>query len=78
MAEYNLKKLSRGDLLEMLVAQGEELEALKQKLADTEAKLYQKELIIDEAGSIADAGCETAGSVADSGSFGSADSGFVC
>ena len=55
MAEYNLKKLSRADLLEMLVDQGEELEILKQKLADTEAKLYQKELIIDEAGSIADA-----------------------
>lgn len=55
MAEYNLKKLSRADLLEMLVDQGEELEILKQKLADTEAKLQQKELAINEAGSIADA-----------------------
>lgn len=55
MTETNLKKLSRGDLLEMLVAQGEELEFLKQKLADTEDKLQQKELAINEAGSIADA-----------------------
>lgn len=55
MTETNLKKLSRGDLLEMLVAQGEELEAIKAKLTETEERLQKKELDITEAGSIADA-----------------------
>lgn len=55
MNERDLKRLSRGDLLEMLVAQGEELEAIKAKLAETEEKLQKRELDITEAGSIADA-----------------------
>ena len=38
MNERDLKRLSRGDLLEMLVAQGEELEAIKAKLTETEEK----------------------------------------
>ena len=45
MNERDLKRLSRGDLLEMLVAQGEELEAIKAKLAETEEKLQK---IIEE------------------------------
>lgn len=55
MTEYDLKKLSRADLLEMLIDQGEELQAVKEKLAGTEARLQQKELVIEEAGSIAEA-----------------------
>lgn len=55
MNEYNLKKLSRADLLEMLIEQGEELEAVKEKLAIAETRLQQKELDIEEAGSIAEA-----------------------
>ena len=55
MNERDLKRLSRGDLLEMLVAQGEELEAIKAKLTETEEKLQKKEMDITEAGSIADA-----------------------
>ena len=55
MTELNLKKLSRADLLEMLIDQGEELEAVKEKLAAAEAKLQDRELAINEAGSIAEA-----------------------
>lgn len=55
MNERDLKRLSRGDLLEMLVTQGEELEAIKAKLTETEERLQKKELDITEAGSIADA-----------------------
>lgn len=55
MTEYDLKKLSRADLLEMLIDQGEELQAVKEELAATQEKLHQKELAIDEAGSIAEA-----------------------
>ena len=55
MNERDLKRLSRGDLLEMLVAQGEELEAIKAKLTETEEKLQKKEMDITEAGSIAEA-----------------------
>ena len=55
MTEYDLKKLSRADLLEMLIDQGEELQAVKEQLKATEEKLQQKELAIDEAGSIAEA-----------------------
>jgi hypothetical protein len=50
MNERDLKRLSRGDLLEMLVAQGEELEAIKAKLTETEEKLQKKEMDITEAG----------------------------
>ena len=55
MNEYNLKKLSRADLLQILVDQGEELEAVKKQLKETEARLHQKQLEIEEAGSIAEA-----------------------
>lgn len=55
MNKNDLKRLSRGDLLEMLVAQGEELEAVKAKLLETKAELQKKEMDITEAGSIADA-----------------------
>ena len=53
MNKNDLKRLSRGDLLEMLVAQGEELEAVKAKLLETKAELQKKEMDITEAGSIA-------------------------
>ena len=61
MTEFNLKKLSRADLLEMLIDQGEELEAVKEKLAAAEAKLQDRELAINEAGSIAEASLQLNG-----------------
>ena len=55
MTERELRKLSRADLLQMLIDQSEELEALRKKCAAAESALAKKELMIDEAGSLADA-----------------------
>lgn len=55
MTERELRKLSRADLLQMLIEQSEELNDLRAKYAEAQAALNKKELILDEAGSIADA-----------------------
>lgn len=55
MTERELRKLSRADLLQMLIEQSEELNDLRAKYAKAQAALDKKELILDEAGSIADA-----------------------
>lgn len=55
MDSNDLKKLGRRELLEILVAQGEELEATKARLAEAEAALQEKTIAINEAGSIAEA-----------------------
>lgn len=55
MTQKDLKKLSRADLLEMLIEQSSELEAVKKKLEKTEAALQNKELAINTAGSLAEA-----------------------
>lgn len=55
MTEKELRKLSRADLLQMLIDQTEELNALRERCAVAEAALEQKDIAIDEAGSIADA-----------------------
>lgn len=43
------------DLLEMLIEQGEEMEKLRRLLAEAEEKLNQREIMMNEAGSIAEA-----------------------
>lgn len=55
MTDKELKKLGRGELLELLLEQSKELEAVQKKLEDTEKALAKKEIAIDEAGSIAEA-----------------------
>ena len=55
MTNNELKKLSRADLLEMLIDQSTELEALRKKLASAEAALQKRQIAIDQAGSIAEA-----------------------
>lgn len=55
MTEKELKRLSRTDLLEILIDQSLEMEKLKQKLEETENALGDKQLKIDRAGSIAEA-----------------------
>jgi len=55
MAEKDLRKLSRLDLLDMLIELSAELQNVKAKLAQAEAKLQEREIAIDEAGSIAEA-----------------------
>lgn len=55
MTANDLKKLSRMDLLELLIARSEEVEKLQALLKDAEEKLNQREIILKEAGSIAEA-----------------------
>lgn len=55
MREKELRKLNRAELLEMMVAQGEELQACKEKLAAAEAALQNRSIALDNAGSIAEA-----------------------
>lgn len=55
MTDKELKRLSRRELLEMLIAQGKQLQTLQKKLDDAEAALRKKEITINQAGSIAEA-----------------------
>ena len=55
MTDKELKKLSRGELLELLIAQTEQNERLSTELEQTNAKLQDKKIQIDKAGSLAEA-----------------------
>ena len=55
MTDKELKKLSRVDLLEMLVSQSKEIERLQALLDEANAKLDSRVIAISEAGSIANA-----------------------
>lgn len=61
MTEHELKKLSRQDLLEMLIAQSREMQALQDRLTAAEDALRQKQIQIDKAGSIAEASLNLSG-----------------
>ena len=55
MTEKDLKKLSRTDLLQMLITQSEELHSVKEQLQRAEALLAERSIAISNAGSIAEA-----------------------
>ena len=55
MTEKELKRLKRVDLLELLIAQSRENDRLRAELEETRSKLEAKELVLKEAGSIAEA-----------------------
>ncbi len=55
MTDTELRKLGRRELLQLLLEQGRELEALKALLEGTQAQLRSREIYIDKAGSIAEA-----------------------
>ena len=55
MTVNELKKLSRTDLLEMLLDQSKKVEELENKLQEAEDALRNREIVIDHAGSIAEA-----------------------
>ena len=61
MTEKEMKRLSRADLLEMLIAQSEELQTLRLKLEEAETALQKRELAINTAGSIAEAALQLNG-----------------
>ena len=55
MVNKELKKLNRGELLEMLIIQTRKAEALEKKLAEANEGLMSRELQIKEAGNLAEA-----------------------
>lgn len=61
MTDKELKRLSRSELLEMLIAQMEENEMLRQNLEEAEAALADRKIIIDQAGTLAEAALQLNG-----------------
>ena len=55
MASRDLKRLNRKELLEMLVEQGHEVERLQRELTETQAKLNDREIRSEKAGTVAEA-----------------------
>lgn len=55
MTENELKHLSRAELLEMLLAQTEENEKLKQQLKEAQKSLDDRRIMIEECGTMAEA-----------------------
>lgn len=55
MTDKEVRKLSRGELLEMLLGLSEEKEKLEQQLAAANEKLADRRICLNEAGSIAEA-----------------------
>lgn len=53
MKDKGIKRLSRGELLEILVQQSEEIDTLKQKLEETQKIVEERKSISENAGSIA-------------------------
>lgn len=61
MTDQDLKKLNRRELLELLLKQSTEIEALQEQLRRSEAALADRRLRIDQAGSIAEASLQLSG-----------------
>ena len=55
MTDKELSKLRRTELLEMLIAQGKENAKLQEQLLEAQEAMQQRELAIQEAGTMADA-----------------------
>ena len=54
MTDKELRRLSRGELLEMLIAQAAENDQLKNRLEQAEAQLWDRKIAINNAGSLAE------------------------
>ena len=55
MTDKQLKKLSRRELLEMLILQTRKVENLEKQLEEANRKLADKRLLVENAGSLAEA-----------------------
>ena len=55
MTDKELRRLSRSELLEMMISLTEENEKLKNRLEQVEAQLQKRRIVINKAGSIAEA-----------------------
>ena len=61
MTDRDLQKLSRTDLLELLLQQSRELKQLQNELDEAKLQLSNRELVMDRAGSIAEAALQLNG-----------------
>ncbi len=61
MTERELKKLSRADLLELLLNERRENEGLRLRLEEAEQKLEDRKIQLEQAGSIAEAALQLNG-----------------
>lgn len=61
MSDLDPKKLSRADLLSMLLAQRRENESLRLRLAQAQEELADRRISMDKAGSIAEASLQISG-----------------
>lgn len=61
MTDKELRRLSRKNLLEILIAQMEENEALREKLKQAEAELSERRIVFERAGSLAEAALQLNG-----------------
>ncbi len=61
MTDKELKKLTRAELLEMLLVQSREKQRLEEELQEVKGKLEEKEIRIAESGSIAEAALKLSG-----------------
>lgn len=61
MTNKELKSLSRADLLEMLLNQSREMEALQAKLQEAQTQLESRSIAVNSAGSIAEASLQLNG-----------------
>ena len=55
MTEKELMKLKRLELLEIMLAQSKEIDSLREQLAEANARLEDRNIAIEESGSIAEA-----------------------
>ncbi|XCP84613.1 DNA repair protein [Roseburia hominis] len=61
MTDKELRRLSRAELLEMLLVQVEENEKLKLQIEEMQTQLDNRQIMIDKAGSIAEAAMQLNG-----------------
>ncbi len=61
MTDKELRHLNRSELLQMLITQGEENRRLKEELEEANRKLEERQLVMENAGSIAEASLRLSG-----------------
>lgn len=61
MTDKELKRLSRSELLEMLIVQVKENENLRKQLEEAEAQLEDRSIILEESGTMAEAAMRLSG-----------------
>lgn len=61
MTDKELRKLTRTELLELLLVQSKELDRLNTQLEQAQEKLQEKEIVLSRSGSIAEAALQLSG-----------------